>query len=87
MNKKQDTRSRLLNGNIFRTISNCSVKGSITGAVTPGAVAGRAVHSIIESCETDITLNGEALTVQVGETSVPYESEDQEEETAEDNAA
>ena len=68
-------------------ISNCSVKGSITGAVTPGAVAGRAVNSKIESCETDITLDGKVLTVQVGETSVPYESEDQEEETAEDNAA
>ena len=68
-------------------ISNCSVKGSITGAVTPGAVAGRAVNSRIESCDTDITLDGEALTVQVGETLVPYESEDQEEETVEDDAA
>ena len=68
-------------------ISNCSVKGSITGAVTPGAVAGRAVNSVIESCETEITLDGEALDAPVGETSVPYESEDQGEEAAEDNAA
>ena len=68
-------------------ISNCSVKGSITGAVTPGAVAGRAVNSVIESCETEITLDGEALDAPVGETSVPYESEDQSEESAEDNAA
>jgi hypothetical protein len=34
-----------------------------------------------------LTLAGEALTVQVGETLVPYESEDQEEETVEDDAA
>ena len=67
-------------------ISNCSVKGSITGAVTPGAVAGRAVNSMIESCDTDITLDGEALTAQVGETSVPYESEDQTEDATEDAA-
>ncbi len=68
-------------------IRNCSAKGSISGAVTPGAVAGRAVNSVIESCDTDITLDGETLTVQVGDTLVPYESEDQEEETAEDDAA
>ena len=68
-------------------ITNCSVKGSISGAVTPGAVAGRAVNSVIESCETEITLDGEALTVQVGETSVPYESEDQEEEEAQSDDA
>ena len=68
-------------------ITNCSAKGSITGAVTPGAVAGRAVNSTIESCEVDVTLDGEALDAPVGETSVPYESEDQGEEAAEDNAA
>ena len=68
-------------------ISNCSAKGSITGAVTPGAVAGRAVNSVIESCDTEITLDGDPLNVQIGETSVPYESEDQGEEMAEDNAA
>ena len=68
-------------------IRNCSVQGSINGAVTPGAVAGRGVNSVIESCDTDIILDGEALTAQVGETSVPYESEDQGEEAAEDDAA
>lgn len=67
-------------------ITNCSVKGSITGAVTPGAVAGRAVNSVIESCDTDVTLDGEALAAVTGETSVPYESEDQAEEAAEDAA-
>ena len=67
-------------------ISNCSVKGSVAGAVTPGAVAGRAVNSDIDSCDTDVTLDGETLTADVGETAVPYESEDQGEEAAEDAA-
>ena len=66
-------------------VTNCSVKGSITGAVTPGAVAGRAVNSTIESCSADVTLDGEALAAEVGETTVPYESDEQGEE-AEDAA-
>ena len=61
-------------------ISNCTVKGEIAGAVTPGAVAGRAENSVIESCETDITLDGQPLTDQIGQTSVMYESADQFEE-------
>ena len=67
-------------------ITNSSVKGEIVGAVTPGAVMGRAVNSVIESCAADLTLDGEALTAEVGETLVPYESEDQAEEAAEDAA-
>ena len=66
-------------------ITNCSAKGSITGAVTPGSVAGRAVNSTIESCSADVTLDGEALAAEVGETTVPYESDEQGEE-AEDAA-
>ena len=66
-------------------VTNCSVRGSITGAVTPGAVAGRAVNSTIESCSADVTLDGEALAAEVGETTVPYESDEQGEE-AEDAA-
>ena len=45
-----------------------------------GAVAGRAVNSVIESCETEVTLDGEALQAQTGETDVMYESADQAEE-------
>lgn len=56
-------------------VTNSSVKAEITGAVTPGAVAGRAVNSVIESCMTDVTLDGEALTAEVGETAVMYEGE------------
>ena len=66
-------------------ITNCSVKGSIAGAVTPGAVAGRAVNSVIESCEAEVTLDGETLDAVIGETTVPYESDEQEE--AADDAA
>ncbi len=68
-------------------ITNCSVKGEITGAVTPGAVAGRAVNSVIDSCDTDVTLDGETLTAQVGETEVMYESADQAEEDAPEGGA
>ena len=65
------------------TITNCSAKGEITGAVTPGAVAGRAVNSVIESCENEIIFNGESLTSEVGETTTMYESADQFAEAAE----
>ena len=58
-------------------ITSCTVKGEITGAVTPGAVAGRAENSMIESCDTDITLDGTALTDQVGRTETMYKSSDQ----------
>jgi hypothetical protein len=63
-------------------ISNCSVKAEIIGAVTPGTVAGRAENSEIESCEADETLDGEALTEEVGTTVTMYESGDQFEEEA-----
>lgn len=69
----------------FKVI-NCSVKAEITGAVTPGAVAGRSVNSVIESCEASVTLDGEALTAETGETAVMYESADQGEEAADDAA-
>lgn len=49
-------------------ITNCSVSGEIIGAVTPGAVAGRAGNSVIESCEANVTLEGAVLTDEVGET-------------------
>ena len=58
-------------------ITSCTVKGEITGAFTPGAVAGRAENSVIESCDTDITLDGTALTDQVGRTETMYKSSDQ----------
>ena len=70
----------------FKVI-NCTVKAEITGAVTPGAVAGRSVNSVIESCVTDATLDGEALTAETGETAVMYESADQGGEEAADDAA
>jgi len=70
-------------------IVDCSVNGEITGAVTPGSVAGRAENSIIESCEADVTLDGKTLEEEVGETDRMYESGDQGEEegTETDEAA
>ena len=57
--------------------------------MTPGAVAGRAVNSSIESCETNVTLDGEPLNNEIGETITMYESGDQleEEASAEGDAA
>lgn len=58
-------------------ITNCSVTGSIEGAVTPGTVAGRAEGSTIENCTVDVTIDGTAGTAQVGTTTRMYESADQ----------
>lgn len=59
-------------------IVDCSVKAEITGAVTPGAVAGRAENSVIESCKAEVTLDGAELTDEIGKTDKMYESADQE---------
>ena len=50
--------------------------------MTPGAVAGRAVNSLIESCETNVSLDGKPLNNEIGETITMYESSDQLEEEA-----
>ena len=68
-------------------VTNCSAKGEISGAVTPGAVAGRAENSVIESCEAEITVDGEILKEEVGRTSTMYESADQFEEEQETQGA
>ena len=68
-------------------ISNCTVNGEIIGAVTPGAVAGRAENSVIESCEANVTLDGEALTDVIGTTDTMYESGDQGEEADDSSQA
>ena len=60
----------------FKVI-DCTVNGEITGAVTPGAVAGRAENSVIESCEANVKLDGSALADQVGKTDKMYENSDQ----------
>ncbi len=68
-------------------VTDCSVKGSITGAVTPGTVAGRAEGSIITSCDTDVTVDGEKSDVQIGTTTRMYMSGDQYPEGSEQAAA
>ena len=70
----------------FRIV-DCSVNGEIIGAVTPGAVAGRAENSIIDSCKADVTLDGEALTDEIGKTDTMYESADQGESSEEKQPA
>lgn len=72
----------------FRIV-DCTVNGEIIGAVTPGAVAGRAENSVIDSCEAKVTLDGAELTDQIGKTDKMYESADQsgEEDAQEQPAA
>lgn len=59
------------------TVENCSVTGTIDGAVTPGTVAGRAEGSTIISCEADVTIDGSQGAEEVGTTDRMYESADQ----------
>ena len=68
-------------------ISNCSVEAELIGAVTPGAIAGRAMGSLIESCDAAVTLDGEELKARIGETLTMYESGDQFEEDSEEAMA
>lgn len=58
-------------------ITNCTVHGVINGAVTPGAIAGRAVGSTIENCTFAMQIDGIAAENEVGITSCMYESADQ----------
>ena len=66
-------------------IKNCSVSGTIDGAVTPGTVAGRAVGCTIADCAADVSVDGAASGAQIGTTDRMYESADQytQEEAAE----
>ena len=67
-------------------ITNCTVKGEITGAVTPGSVAGRAEGSTISDTEADVTIDGEPAEAEIGTTDRMYESADQYEEKADTSA-
>lgn len=58
-------------------ITDCEVTGEISGAVTPGTVAGRAEGSYIENCTTDVLIDGEKAENEIGTTDCMYESEDQ----------
>ncbi len=68
-------------------VVDCTVNAEITGAVTPGAVAGRAENCVIESCDAKVTLDGAELTDQIGTTDKMYESADQSGEEAAENEA
>lgn len=58
-------------------VTDCQVSGSIDGAVTPGAVAGRAEGSSVDGCTYQVTIDGVSAVNPVGETSCMYESADQ----------
>lgn len=58
-------------------VTNCHVTGTIDGAVTPGAIAGRAEGSTIEDCTWDVQIDGAPAAAAVGETDRMYESADQ----------
>lgn len=58
-------------------ITNCAVNGEINGAVTPGAIAGRAEGSTIENSTFNVRIDGTAAEKEVGTTSCMYESADQ----------
>ena len=57
--------------------SNCTVKAEINGAVTPGALFGRAENCESSDCTYEVTSDGETLENETGETAVMYESLDQ----------
>jgi len=56
---------------------DCDVKAEIIGAVTPGALFGRAENCEYSDCSYDVTLDGKTLLNEVGETDAMYESLDQ----------
>ena len=56
---------------------DCSVTASITGAVTPGALAGRAENCSFENCAYTVEIDGESTDIEIGTTEVMYESLDQ----------
>lgn len=58
-------------------ITNCRVDGSINGALTPGAVAGRAEGSSVSGCNFTIEIDGVPAENAVGTTACMYESADQ----------
>ena len=58
-------------------IEDCTVSGAMTGAITPGAIAGRAEGSTYEECSYDVTLDGATLGAELGVTERMYESADQ----------
>lgn len=58
-------------------VQNCTISAEMNGAVTPGAVAGRAEGCKLTSVVFDVTADGTALENEVGETDRMYESADQ----------
>ena len=56
---------------------DCNVMAEINGAVTPGALAGRAENCTFENCTYTVTIDGASAEAEIGTTEVMYESLDQ----------
>ena len=56
---------------------DCTVTARINGAVTPGALAGRAENCTFENCAYTVEIDGNAAEAEIGTTEVMYESLDQ----------
>ena len=54
-------------------VTNCRLSGSIDGAVTLGAVAGRAEGSVVESCAFNVLFDGAKMENAIGKTTCMYE--------------
>ena len=54
-------------------VTNCRLSGSIDGAVTPGAVAGRAEGSVVDGCAFDVLFEGAKMENAIGKTTCMYE--------------
>ena len=56
---------------------DCTVTAQINGAVTPGALAGRAENCTFENCAYTVEIDGSAAEAEIDTTEVMYESLDQ----------
>ena len=56
---------------------DCTVTAQISGAVMPGALAGRAENCSFENCVYSVEIDGSSAEAEIGTTEVMYESLDQ----------
>ena len=56
---------------------DCTVSAQINGAITPGALAGRAEKCSFENCAYTVEIDGSSAEAEIGTTDVMYESLDQ----------
>lgn len=59
------------------SISDCQAQGQINDAITPGTIARRAENCTITNCTSNVLIDGEPGTAEIGTTERMYESADQ----------